>query len=117
MDINPVLMGLLFGPMIGFLVGLEATNLHKRNGSRAKLEAAIVGWFASGLLGLIPSAIFQNQGYIVLVGIQIPSIIFGAWIASVFGAISGIITAAVMGCQSKQSAIVATNDDTQDKAT
>ncbi len=101
MGITVLFIGLIVGPIIGYLCGIWGIEVHARDGAKARLQAGFTGWFISGIVGLIISAItvcngFPNESSISFFGIHVYGIVLGAWFASLFGAIAGVVSARVL---------------------
>ncbi len=105
MLVTVLFIGLIVGPIVGFLSGLWGTAVYTTE-SKIKLHAGFVGWFLAGVVGLIVSAFtvhnaFKQTLYIDFFGIHVYGVVLGAWFSCVFGAISGVVSAKILAAQEK----------------
>ena len=101
MGMTVLFIGLIIGPIVGYVCGIWGNYVHDKEGGKARLQAGFTGWFLAGILGLIISAItvcngFPSEKTLSFFGVHIYGVVLGAWFASLFGAISGVISARVL---------------------
>ncbi|MBX9695223.1 MAG: hypothetical protein K2Z81_22745 [Cyanobacteria bacterium] len=102
MGLTSLFIGLVVGPLVGFLCGMWGIDTHKGNESKAKLMAGVTGWFFGAIAGAIVSGVTANMVTgepafaVSFFGISVYGVILGAWVASILGAAAGVVSAKIL---------------------